>query len=55
VQALDKFLAAKEKLDNSTEPSMDDIMDALHKVSTVCTIPCAFIWPIKCMPRACRA
>jgi hypothetical protein len=45
VQALDKFLAAKEKLDQTAEPKTDDIMDALHKVSTVSTTPSTLIWP----------
>lgn len=45
-QALDRFLTAKEKLDAAAEPAMDDVMETLHKLTTVrqCSfdIECAF-------------
>lgn len=41
-QMLDKFLKAKEKVDATPEANMNDVMDALHALTTVHIRTCSY-------------
>ncbi len=49
---LDKFLKAKEKVDATPEANMNDVMDALHALTTVHMSTCSYARRVICYKHA---